>query len=129
MKTTSDALDVLFKFINDSTIKPTISGGIYKLKRPTSSTLEDVVINSVALGDSNYQEGVLNVNAYVPNITVNNSSLPNTARIKAIENACKVLQEVYGEGYSFWVSSTSIYEETDIKSHYINNRIEFRFIG
>lgn len=43
-----------------------ISGRIYKDKRPSGSTKEDIVINSLTMTNDYMQNGVFNVNIYVP---------------------------------------------------------------
>ncbi len=130
MKTQFDAINILFQIVNSSSLKSTINGTVNKLKRPAGSDKEDVVINAITLGDTNLQEGVFNVNIYVPNIQVQKSSLPNTVRLQALSVlALTALEEVSGDNYSFFVSSQSIFEEVDINYHFFNFRIEFRFLG
>ena len=130
MKTQFDAINILFQIVNNSPLKAAINGTVNKLKRPSGSDKEDIVINSIMLGDTNFQEGVFNVNIYVPNLSVKKSSLPNTTRLRELLGlAVTTLQEVSGDDYLFWVSSQSIFEELDINYHFLNLRIEFRFLG
>lgn len=130
MKTQFDAINIIFQVVNNSPLKSAINGTVNKLKRPSGSDKEDIVINAIMLGDTNFQEGVLNVNIYIPNLSVQKSSLPNTARLQVLSVlALTALQEVSGDDYSFWVSSQSIFEEVDINYHFLNLRIEFRFLG
>lgn len=130
MKSALDAINIIYQVVNSSTLKTAINGTINKLKRPTGSTKEDIVINAITLGDTNFQEGVFNVNIYVPNVSASKSSLPDTARLRELGNiSLTVLQEVSGDDYIFWIASQSIFEETDINYHFLNTRIEFRFLG
>jgi len=130
MKTTFDAIDIIYSVINNSSLKTGVNGTINKLKRQTGSTKEDIVINSIALTDTNLQEGVFNVNIYVPNITINSSSLPNTVRLKALsEEAKELFEEVSGSTYNIWLSEQFIFEDVQTSFHYINLRLRFRFLG
>jgi len=130
MKSALDAVDIIYQVVASSPLKTAINGTVNKLKRPTGSTKEDIVINSIVLGDTNFQEGVFNVNIYVPNLSIQKSSLPNTARLRELALlAMPLLQEVSGDDYIFWIASQSIFEETDINYHFLNTRIEFRFLG
>jgi len=129
MRTQFDAINILYAKINASPLKTAINGAIYKLKRPTSAK-EDIVINSIVLGNSNFQEGVFNVNVYVPNITVSGASLPNTARLNELETLGNSLFEhVTTQDYSIYKESTSLFEEVSINQHYINFRINFKSLG
>jgi hypothetical protein len=129
MRTQFDAINILYAKINASPLKTAINGAIYKLKRPTSAK-EDIVINSIVLGNSNFQEGVFNVNIYVPNITVSGASLPNTARLNELETLGNDLFEhVTTQDYSIYKESTSLFEEVSINQHYINFRINFKSLG
>lgn len=130
MRTTFDAIDIIYSVINNSSLKTAVNGTINKLKRQTGSTKEDIVINSIALNDTNLQEGVFNVNIYVPNITINGSSLPNTVRLKALsEEAKELFQEINGSYYNIWLSEQFIFEDVSTSFHYINLRLRLRFFG
>lgn len=129
MKTQFDAINLIYSAINTSPLKTAINGAIYKFKRPTSAK-EDIVINSLVLGNSNFQEGVFNVNIYVPNITVNGASLPNTARLGQLEALGNSLFEhIASQDYSIYKESTSLFEEVSVNQHYINFRINFKSLG
>ena len=129
MRTQFDAINLIYSAINASPLKTAINGAIYKFKRPTS-TKEDIVINSLVLGDSNFQEGVFNVNIYVPNITVNGTSLPNTARLGQLETLGNSLFEhITSQDYSIYKESTSLFEEVSINQNYINFRIILKSLG
>lgn len=130
MRTTFDAIDIIYSVINNSSLKTAVNGTINKLKRQTGSTKEDIVINSIALNDTNLQEGVFNVNIYVPNITINSSSLPNTVRLKALsEEAKELFEEVSGSTYNIWLSEQFIHEDVSTSFYYINLRLRLRFFG
>ena len=129
MRTQFDAINLIYSAINASPLKAAVNGAIYKLKRPTS-TKEDIVINSIVLGNSNFQEGVFNVNIYVPNITVNGASLPNTARLGQLETLGNSLFEhITSQDYLIYKESTSLFEEVSINQNYINFRLIFKSLG
>ena len=129
MRTQFDAINLIYSAINVSPLKTAINGAIYKFKRPTSAK-EDIVINSLVLGNTNFQEGVFNVNIYVPNITVNGASLPNTARLGQLETLGNSLFEhITSQDYSIYKESTSLFEEVAINQNYINFRLIFKSLG
>lgn len=129
MRTQFDAINLIYSAINASPLKTAINGAIYKFKRPTSAK-EDIVINSLVLGNTNFQEGVFNVNIYVPNITVNGASLPNTARLGQLEVLGNSLFEhITSQDYSIYKESTSLFEEVSINQNYINFRLIFKSLG
>ena len=129
MRTQFDAINLIYSAINASPLKTAINGAIYKFKRPTSAK-EDIVINSLVLGNTNFQEGVFNVNIYVPNITVNGASLPNTARLGQLETLGNSLFEhITSQDYSIYKESTSLFEEVSINQNYINFRLIFKSLG
>ena len=129
MRTQFDAINLIYSAINASPLKTAINGDIYKFKRPTSAK-EDIVINSLVLGNTNFQEGVFNVNIYVPNITVNGASLPNTARLGQLEVLGNSLFEhITSQDYSIYKESTSLFEEVSINQNYINFRLIFKSLG
>ena len=129
MRTQFDAINLIYSAINVTPLKTAINGAIYKFKRPTSAK-EDIVINSLVLGNSNFQEGVFNVNIYVPNITVNGASLPNTARLGQLETLGNSLFEhITSQDYSIYKESASLFEEVAINQNYINFRLIFKSLG
>lgn len=132
MKTQFDQINALYKILDESSIKTVINGAIYKLRRPVNSKKEDVVINSVTIGEGNVQAGVVNVNIHVPDIKVkidgDTQSQPNTKRLGELTAlAFGILEEVCSDEYSFYIASSNIIEESEINSHFQNIRIIFTF--
>src|SRR5690606_9469894 len=113
-----------------------ISGGIYKYQRPMNSDKEDIVINSLPMNNEVIQEGVLNINIYVPNISIEqngviDNSMPDTARLKTLcEIATQNLKEVWSDDgeYHFELQQENLYQD-DNNQHYINLRVMFRNIN
>lgn len=132
MNTTFDQDTILFQLINGSQLKTAISGCVYKWQRPVDSGVEDVVINSLPLTTESVQLGTANVNIYVPDLTVKvggkPQQLPNTKRLGELTKiALPILKQGYGANYGFYVTHQTTIQEAEIKQHYINLRIEFRF--
>lgn len=131
MKTTATQDNILFKLINESAIKTTIKGGIYKGERPIDSKAEDVVIGSMLVGDGTLQQGVANVNIYIPKIAVQVNGkmqlIKDTKRIsEVLAIAAPVLKQAFGNYYSLWTSRQADYDEPEINQTRLSFRIEFR---
>lgn len=133
MTTPYDAIDILWARMN-SDLKGSISGGVYKLSRPLNSDKEDIVINSITLNAAQLQEGVLNVNIHVPNLSINvngvqDNTQPNFSRLKALTAlAVSSLSDVWaslGE-YNYTPQEPgNPLKEDGIDSYYSNIRVEF----
>jgi hypothetical protein len=135
--TSIEVINVLYQTISNSAIlsdakKP--NGKLCKMERPLNSVLEDIVVNGISLDRDELQEGVLNVNVYVPNLinpaTPNDKSQPDTARILYLS---KLTNQALGGGDEFWDASGRwcfcIQQDNPFadsnNQHYINFRIEF----
>jgi hypothetical protein len=113
------------------------NGKICKFQRPQGSILEDIVINGLPLVKDDVDEAVLNVNIYVPNLVIPNStdrSQPDNARLlylskignDAFQNGAEIWDEA-GE-YCFKYQQDTVMED-DNYQYYINFRIEFYSIN
>ena len=133
MKTALDVDIELFKILDASAVlKSTITGRIYKGNRPDNSELEDISINTITLGDGSTQEGVSNVNIHVKDLTATiagkTQNFANHARLVTLTNLIKpLLEETYGDDFNLWIEWTRSIPEPEIKQHYMNMRIRFRF--
>lgn len=110
MKTSFDVVDLIYAYLRDnSPVKQLLSGGVYKHLRPINSKTEDVVINSLGLNNAVVQNGVANVNVYVPNLILNingmqDTTQPNHKRLKELTAVLiEVLHEVWIGDYMFEV--------------------------
>ena len=137
--TSSEAVNLLYQHIKASELMlgdHKVSGGLYKLQRPIQSVKEDIVINALPLNREQLQEGLLNVNVYVPNLSLQlngltDNSQPNTARLTELTKiGSDVLNEIDGPGaeYSFILQQEVVFEDTN-NQHYINFRLEFYSIN
>jgi hypothetical protein len=138
-KTSLDVENILYSEVKNSLLitgPKKITGGLYKSKRPINSTKEDVVINSLPLNRKQLQEGLLNMNVYVPNLEVTqggviDKSLPDTARLTELAAiASLVVGDINAADgdYSFILQQDNVFEDTN-NQHYINLRIEFTSIN
>lgn len=116
-------LDILLK----NKIDQFIGGKIYKDQRPADSTAEDIVINSLTITNDYLQNGVFNVNCYVPMLTIKVGDITqkrkNYPRLKAVADAVyQSLNDVWGEGFNLVVVNHQDLQEGDL--NYYNFRIE-----
>lgn len=98
--TAAEALDHIFSIIWGSNIKTSISGNVSRYVRATNSVKEDVVINILnPTGFEQLQNGIFNVNVFVPNpeytTTVDGKSvrlkdIPNQQRIAVLSALCSI---------------------------------------
>jgi len=133
MKTALDQSTAIYKVLKaDSGIAYAISGGIFKTVRPANSVLEDIVVNTITLGDGSLQRGVSNVNIHVADLaqTIQDKTfyVPNEARLTTLTNLIEpLLRDHFGEDCSFYITNTSLISEPEINQHYMNLRINFIF--
>lgn len=137
MITTFHEEDIVYQRLNTSTLKTAITGIIKKGKRPLNSTKEDVVINSLPINSLQLQEGIINVNIYVPNLTitiggVQDFTQPNSARLKELtDTAVDLLNDQWPEAgdVNYTVQQQSLLDDPDSSSHYVNIRLQFYAIN
>lgn len=125
MKTVIDGKEWILELLNAN--KPTISGKIYIDKRITINT-EDIVINSLTMTGQFMQNGVFNVNCYVPNLSVKQNditiSIPNRKRLKEISSqVVEVLKYHADPKYNLSIENITQLEETNENANYINFRV------
>jgi hypothetical protein len=135
--TSISALNMLYQHISHSVLmtdakKP--NGKLCKYERPLNSILEDVVINSLGLNREDVQEGVLNVNIFVPNLILPSNPAdkgqPDTARLNYLLNLANI---ALGEGEEIWeatgnycfeLQQDNLFQDEN-NQHYLNLRVEF----
>lgn len=134
MKTSSaQVINKLYTLLATSSLKAAVSGNLYKSGlRPLNRVAEDIVINFVSGTADQIQEGVANVNVFVPDIDSGAGSLVcDTARCRALEAAANTWIDSLtdSDGYRFELDSmieTMQYE--DDKQHFLNIRLKFYYI-
>lgn len=130
MKTSLEAVDIAYQALNASPVSGMLSGGIWKVKRPQNSSLEDIVINALPLTKTPLQRGIVNVNIYVPNLELGTDPLdksrPNTLRLKQLGQAVQAVFEDYYTAdlrTNLQVERDQLFDEGN--AHFLNFRILF----
>ena len=131
MKTVFDAKQWILETLLSGGAKDVVNGGIYKDQRPTDSVKEDIVINDVAMDGSYFQDGIFNVNVYVPFLNVKvqgvNQTQPDHNRIRVIASGIyPILDKVYTKDFNMAIVGHRSYTETALKANYINFRINLK---
>lgn len=137
MKTTADAINEVWQWLNASSLKTQITGRIYKVRRPiVNSDLEDVVVNAVVIDNSDLQKGFINVNIHAPNLKVRVSdgyddSLPDLKRLTELAGLAKeILRDHWSSPPDYhWDIIAQVGPIADIGNHYITFRLEYYSIN
>lgn len=95
MKTDIDIKDELYRFIKNSALHSTLSGGLYKTSRPNDSALEDIVISVIANKNQEIQEAIVYVNIYIQDVFADNMYIENTIRLREI---CRMSADLFEVG-------------------------------
>jgi hypothetical protein len=135
--TSLSALNMLYQHISHSVLMTDVkkpNGKLCKLERPLNSGLEDVVINSLGLNREDVQEGILNVNVFVPNLVLpsnpNDKAQPDMARLLYLSN---LANNALGSGSEVWeatgnycfnMQQENVFQDEN-NQHYLNLRVEF----
>jgi hypothetical protein len=126
-----DATDILFRALTASEeLKAELSGGIYTTERPDDSDREDITVNTITLTGDMPQRGTSNVNIHVPDMKLNIGGREqwkeDRERLRKLTQlAITVLETSRAEGMLFWVASQTTLQDTEIKHHFTNLRIEW----
>lgn len=132
-KTNSDANYALRQTLKESVLftDPRKPNGILSTDRLDNSVLEDVIVNGLPLNFKQIQEGVLNVNIFVPNKVLEfektvDRSQRDSERIAELESLMVELFDdgIWGYDYNFALQQSVVYEDTK-DTHYINFRVEY----
>lgn len=133
LKTSGQLITELYKFAKASRINSDVTANIYKKERPLNFAGECIVINSLPVTVDQIQEGVFNLNYFVPNLkntSVNpvDDTQPNSAKLDAGERVItEVMQEVWtDQGYVFWIMQATQMANDGFKEWYVNFRIKVR---
>ena len=111
-----------------------ISGNIYPSDcRPLDSKLEDAIITVSSASAEQIQEGRARLNIYVPDINNNSGRLvPDKERLEELalldEEVVAVLNEANTDYYFDLFQATASIADPDIKQHFVNINLEFKYI-
>lgn len=137
-KTSEEIEEDVFKLVKAGNL--TITGGIYRQgMRPFNSKAEDIVVSFLSGADGQKQIGILNINAYVPDVDNGSEQLvKNISRCKAVGIILKDFKEslmtsdinLSRSGYKFLSSDSMIttFEEPEISQHFVNLRLKFEYL-
>ena len=129
MKTAFDTNGILFRLLNGHT---SANGGVFvEDDRPDNSTHEDIVVNSIDLGqDALPQVGTSNINVYVPDMEVKIGGKmqlqANRARLKTItDEVLAIVRASRIEGLKIIVMNHTTMNEPNMKQHFSNIRVDW----
>lgn len=137
LKTTLDAVDVIYDMLDSINLRSIISGDLYKYdSRPADSEKEDIVVNAITVAEGLIQNGVCNVNIHVPDLKKTNGNalydVPDEDRLKTILNkVVECLGKNHGRsfknGNSYISNISNPIKEPELHEHFINVRINIEF--
>lgn len=134
MRTGQEQVDIVFDKLKTTPFRAAITGVMAKNVRPTNSTKEDIVINSLATVNTQLQTGIVNVNIHVPNLTITltgggvDQSTPNHNRINQLTQlAIPYLKDIWGDDWDFDIEQMNLIREE--KSSFQNIRIVFQSLN
>lgn len=134
MRTTFDQANILYSVLKNAPIAATLSGGIYKVKRPDNSNKEDVVIGSLPISAGDViQRGTSIINIHVPDleITINGVTQiqPNTMRLGELTAlAEQAIEKYFGAEYNYWMSDQALLEDKEgMNNHFVSFKVQFKF--
>lgn len=135
-KTTLDAVDKVFEVLDASALETEITGKIWKNRKPVGDDdKENVVVNSLSINNLQLQQGLVNVNVHVPNISVRvdgitDTTMPNHERLRELAKmTVDVLDDNWGSDFNFDVQQQVLVQDEVTKSWYINIRLNFYSIN
>lgn len=117
MKTTGDIIDKLYPLLSVSSVTTTVTGRIYRRKKPLNSEVQDIEI--LALPIENEEGAVTHGALIIINVYAKNfdNGLPDEAKLKTITAAIIAVLEAYTGGstayFEFTILSESIMQDSD----------------
>lgn len=126
-RTVLDGKQWILELLLKAKVNEFINGRIYKDNRPTNSNKEDIVINSLTMDNELLQNGVFNINCYVPkkSVTINGITQyhKDNRRLKEIaDKVYQVINDVWEEDYNLDVETHQDFEEQN--ENYYNFRVQ-----
>jgi hypothetical protein len=130
-KTVGQGKQWIMDLLNQGNIRSVISGFVYKDRRPAGSVKEDIVINSLPMTNDFLQDGVFNVNCYIPMLSVKENGItqnvPNAPREEAVTQAVyPLLENIFRPQFNLTVVNHSTFEVVEEKATYVNFRINLK---
>lgn len=127
MRSEAEIKDILYTLLKRSELSGKISGKIYKIPRPTNSQGEDVTINILDGNNGQFQEAVVNVNLYLPDIQFEvNSFAADEKRIRELSDLFIRVLDGYTDGeFRLRIEKQPVFKVEGENQHCINNRVLF----
>lgn len=125
-RTVFDCKQWIVDALRTAGVNNAISGKISKDKRQTGSTKEDIVVNSITLNNEYLQNGVFNVNIYVPALSFKVDGIvqtqKNDTRLKVIADLVTIaLDDIWKEEYNMTIENQQEVEQGE--ESYFNIRV------
>ncbi|AOR28726.1 hypothetical protein FORMB_16870 [Formosa sp. Hel1_33_131] len=120
MKSSFDILSALYQILNVSEVNDNLSGKIYIGDIPDTDQKEDISIKTLSNPNRYLQNGFINLNIHVKEIS---SGRANLAKFKQIINAViPLVKDVKHLGYSFQIDDDKgVFKDQDRDSIYFYN--------
>lgn len=130
-KTGAGIEDDVITAIEDSELVKAISGLIYKEgSRPLNSPDEDAVVSFLAGIDGQYQDGIVIVNVFVPDLDNGTGvKVKNTARCGELEQIAQNTVSSISPTSEYLFSLDAMirtYKADDADQHFVNVRLRFK---
>lgn len=133
MKTALDMVDDVYTLIDVPTLREAVNGVVIKYRRPKSSKKEDIVVNALAITNAPLQEGIVNINLHVPNLSnikfsdIADETQPNSEKIKQLcAIALPLLDGIYKETFSVAIDRPPMPTQDADGSWFANIRVEYQ---
>ncbi len=130
MKTTFDFIDLIWKRLyEDFDLKTSITGSIYKHKRPDGSQKEDIVINGLPVNNDQLQTGVINVNFHCPNLVASINAqpvvhVPDNVKLNEVsKKIIALLKDYWHQEFHCDIQSQTVMEEPELRECFSNIRV------
>jgi hypothetical protein len=132
MRTTIDAINLLYTRIAASDLKLALTGDVYKEDAPINMNVEkeNVVINGLGINNEQLQKGTFNVNIFVPDLDITVEGISqkarNDERFKELTDiAIEVVDEYWMSDCYFTVQQHNLLFDETLKQWFSNIRVEF----
>lgn len=130
MKTGYELVDHIWLLLNSSaSLKASITGSIFKHKRPDGSAKQDIVINSLTGNNEQLQKSVLNINFHCPNLHISVGGqpavyVPDNVKLKNVSDMIiSLVDDHWTQDFHSIVEKQQHFEESELKETFSNIRI------
>lgn len=131
IKTSNNIERDFYTFVRQSALGRAVNDKVYRSgMRPKDDKTEAIIVKSLTGDAEQVQEGIVIINAYVPNLKGDFRDLPNKARIGELEELMmQFVESAGGTEYDLHLSElpTTI-EATEVKQSCITARVKYKRI-